>query len=128
MAYDVFLQVMSQLSGQKRARFVMNDQVIFIDKLQKNQWALSTKVFHADGFLSPSVRDCVSSSGVLRWQEKGASLRVDPISKNVYLVHEIDAASRYTHFRFLIADFVSLAKEWRAVFNDLSSRDLQGIQ
>lgn len=59
---------------------------------------------------------------------EGATLRVDPISKNIYLVHEIDATNRYTHFRFLIADFVSLAQEWRTIFDDLSSRDLQGIQ
>ncbi len=133
MAYDVFLQVMSQLSGQKRARFVMDGQTIFIDRLQKRsqdklqetRWSLSTKVFDGNGYLPPSVRDCVSSSGVLRWQEKGATLRLDPISKSVFLVHEIDAANRYLSFRYYLRDFSTLAQEWRTLFDDLSSGDLR---
>jgi hypothetical protein len=127
MSYDAFLQVMSQLSGQKRARCVLDDQIIFIDRLsQKNRWSISTKVFDGDGYLPPSVRDCVSSSGVLRWQEKGASLRLDSFSKNVFLVHEIDATSRYIPFRYHLRDFAELAREWRTLFDDLASKDLTG--
>lgn len=110
----------------------MDGQTIFIDRLQKNRqgnlqetrWSLSTKVFDGDGYLPPAVRDCVSSSGVLRWQEKGATLRLDPISKSVFLVHEIDAASRYLPFRFFMRDFATLAQEWRTLFDDLASGDL----
>jgi hypothetical protein len=124
MAYDTFLQVVSQLSGQKRARCVLQDQIIFIDRQQKNRWVLSTKVFHGEGYLPPSVSDCLSSSGVLRWNQNGASLQLDHDSKSIYLIHEIDAANRYTHFRFLMKDFATIAKEWHTTFEDLASSDL----
>ncbi len=124
MAYDIFLQIISQLSGQKRARCVVQDQIIFIDQPHKNRWVLSTKVFHGEGYLPPSIRGCVSSSGILRWQERGASLRLDPHSQSIFLIHEIDATRRYTHFRFVMKDFLSLAEEWRIIFDDLGSQDL----
>lgn len=127
MAYDAFIQVITQLSGQKRARIVVKEQVIFIDRLDKNRkknlWNLSSVVFHGEGYLPPSIRDCVSSSGVLRWEENGAELRVDPLTKSVYLVQEIDAANRYIPFRYFISDFATLAQEWRTYFDDLTSRD-----
>lgn len=126
MAYDIFLQVMSQLSGQKRARCVMKGQTIFINRLEqasKTRWSLSSKVFLGEGFLPPSIRDCVSSSGVLRWQEKGATLRVDSTTKSVFLVQEIDATKHYLPFRYVMADFAHLAQEWRTLFDDLASRD-----
>lgn len=131
MFYAVFLQVMTQLSGSKRAKCVIHGQTIFIDRLQKGDkkeiWTLSTKVFNGDGYLPPTVRECVSSSGVLRWQERGATLRLEPLSKSVFLIHEIDPAKRYLPFRSIMRDFIDVAQEWRTHFDDLISTDLNYV-
>ncbi len=127
MSYDAFLQVMSQLSGARRARCVVKNQIIFIDNVsEKNRWALTAKVFDGEGYLPPSVRDCLSSSGRLRWQEKSAYLRLDDISKTIFLVHEIDSTRRYIPFRFYLRDFAELAEEWHLMFDDLAASDLTG--
>src|SRR5579871_5407460 len=100
MSYDAFLTVMDQLAGQRKARCVVQGSVIFIEsKPTEKKWALATRVFNGDGYLPKSVKECISSVGVLRWQEKGASLRLDPDSHSVFLVQEIQSSSKYVPFR-----------------------------
>jgi len=131
MSYSLFLQVMSHLSGEKRGRFNIEGQTFFIERQQKYPkkeiWVLSTKVFNGEGYLPPTIRDCISSSGVLRWQTRGASLKLEPLSKSVFLMHEIEPAKHFIPFRSLMRDFIDLAQEWRTHFDDLSSKDLNYI-
>ena len=128
MSYDAFLAVMNQLAGQRKARCVVQGSVIFIEsKPTQKKWSLATRVFSGDGFLPQSVKECVSSSGTLHWQEKGASLRIDPSSDSVFLVQEIDQAGKYVPFRYLMRDFADVANEWREILEDFAERDHTSI-
>lgn len=122
--YDAFLAVLTQLAGQKKARVVVQGSVIFIETAgKKNHWSVSTKVFSKDGFIPPNVRDCVSSSGLMRWQERGAYLHLDPLEQAIYLVHEIHSSPKYVPFKYLMNDFVSVANEWREILEDFADKD-----
>ncbi len=128
MSYDAFLAVTTQLAGQRKARCVVQGSVIFIEsKPTEKKWALATRVFSGDGFLPQSVKECISSSGTLRWQQRGANLQVDPASSSVYLVQEIDQAGKYVPFRYLMRDFAEVANEWREILEDFAERDHTSI-
>ena len=124
MSYDAFLAILTQLAGKKQARVVIQGSVIFIETQNKrDEWSLKTKVFGGEGFIPKSVRDCVTSSGVLRWQERGAYLQLDAASSSVYLVHEIESSKKYVPFRYHVNDFVQVANEWKEILDDFSERD-----
>ncbi len=124
MSYDAFLAILTQLAGKKKARVVVQGSVLFIEtKSKRDQWTISTKVFDGEGYIPKSVRDCVSSSGVLRWQERGAYLQLDSFTNSVYLVHEIENSKKYVPFRYFVHDFVEVANEWREILDDFSERD-----
>ncbi len=128
MSYDAFLAVMNQLAGQRKARCVVQGSVIFIEsKPTEQKWSLATRVYGGEGFLPKSVKECVSSSGVLRWQEKGANLRLDSVTNSVFLVQEITSSSKYVPFRYLMKDFADVANEWREILEDFASRDHTSI-
>jgi hypothetical protein len=124
MSYDTFLVVLSQLAGKKQARVVVQGSVIFVETDDKKaKWNLKTKVFDGDGFLPHGVRDCVSSTGMLRWQERGAYLKLDNETQNVYLIHEIESSKKYVPFKYQVNDFVEVANEWKEILDDFSTRD-----
>ena len=128
MSYDAFLAVMNQLAGQRKARCVVQGSVIFIEsKPTEKKWALATRVFCGDGYLPQAVKECITSSGTLRWQERGANLRVDPDSSNVYLVQEIEPSGKYVPFRYFMRDFADVANEWREILEDFAERDHTSI-
>ncbi|MBS3905203.1 MAG: hypothetical protein KGZ39_07750 [Simkania sp.] len=128
MLYDTFLAVMNQLAGQRKARCVVQGSVIFIEsKPVGKQWSLATCVFDGGEYLPRSVKECVSSAGVLRWQERGANLRLDPASNSIYLVQEIQSSSKYVPFRYLMSDFAEVANEWRDILDDFAARDHSSI-
>ncbi len=121
-----FLAVVTQLADQKEAECVLQGSVIRIKaSTEEERWSISTKIFDGDGFLPQSVRYCVSSAGVLRWQERGAFLKIDPVSQSVFLVQEIDDTGKYIPFRHLIGDFAQVAQEWREILEDFASRDYE---
>jgi hypothetical protein len=123
--YDAFLTILTQLAGKKRARVVVQGSVIFIESAggKKDRWAVSTRVFSGEGYLPRSVKECVSSSGLLKWQERGAYLHLDPAEQAIYLVHEIDSSPKYVPFKYMMNDFVTVANEWREILEDFASRD-----
>jgi hypothetical protein len=129
MSYDAFLTVMNQLAGQRKARCVVQGSVIFIEsKPKQKKWMLATRVFSGDGHLPQSVKECVASSGVLRWQEKGAKLRLDPASHSIYLVQEIGGEPKYVPFRYMMRDFADVANEWREILEDFAARDHTSVR
>jgi hypothetical protein len=124
MTYDAFLAILTQLAGKKQARVVIQGSVIFIETQNKReQWTLKTKVFDGEGFVPKGVRDFVTSSGVLRWQERGAYLQLDSEASNVYLVHDVESSKKYVPFRYHVNDFVQVANEWKDILDDFSERD-----
>jgi hypothetical protein len=115
---------MSQLAGNQKARIVFEDKVVFFEKNKENHWVLYTKVFAGDGDLPNSVRSCVSSGGVLRWQENGAYLKLDAASHSVYLFEEIEIEEgKYIPFKHHLSDFSTVAAEWIEILQELADRD-----
>ncbi|MES2345841.1 MAG: hypothetical protein V4494_07900 [Chlamydiota bacterium] len=122
--YDSFLAVITQLAGQKKARVVVQGSVIFIEtNPKKDCWSVSTRIFSGNGFIPPNVRECISSNGLMKWQERGAYLHMDPLDQSIYLVHEIHSAPKYVPFKYLMNDFVAVANEWREILEDFAERD-----
>lgn len=130
MSYDAFLVVMSQLAGKRKARVVIDGEVIFFDASQKkNHWTLYTKVYSGDGYLPKNVRSCVSSSGVLRWQHSGAYLKLDPLTYSVYLFQEVEMEEgKYIPFKQHLSNFSMVAAEWRSILRDFAEKDHSSIR
>ena len=123
MAYDAFLLVMSQLASGRKARIVIDGEVIFFETTQKkDRYLLYTKVYSGDGYLPPNVRSCVSSSGVLRWQQNGAYLKLDPLTHSVYLFEEVELPQgKYIPFKHRLEHFSQVADEWKEICRDLAN-------
>lgn len=127
--YQAFLLVMSQLAGNKKARVVVRDNVIFFEKSDReDRLTLYTKVYSGDDDLPNSMLACVSSSGVLRWQHNGAYLKLDPSSQSVYLFEEIPMEDgKYIPFRHHLNHFSAVADEWKEILQQMGERDSSPI-
>lgn len=125
MSYQAFLIVMSQLAGKQKARVVVEGEMIFFEaSSKKNHYTLYTKVFSGDGYLPKNVRSCVSSSGVLRWQQNGAYLKLDPLTYSVYLFQNVEMQQgKYIPFKHHLSDFATVAAEWREILRDFAEKD-----
>lgn len=125
MSYEAFLLVMSQLAGNKKARVVVRENVIFFEKSDKeHQLILYTKVYFGEDDLPHSVRSCLSSNGVLRWQHNGAYLKLDPPSNSVYLLEEVQMEDgKYIPFRHHLNNFSAIADEWKEILQEMAERD-----
>ncbi len=125
MSYSSFLIAAGQMSSKKKARIEVNDHLIFIEALpQKGRWSLFTKVFHLDGYIPPSVQDCLSGAEYLRWQHEGAYLKVDAVSQSVYFVQEVEMpVGKYIPFRRHLNAFMDAADEWRETIQSFAQSD-----
>ncbi len=125
MFYSAFLLVMSQLAGNKKARVVVQDNVIFFEKSNRaDHLTLFTKVYSCEDYLPNSVRSCVPSIGALRWQGNGAYLKFDSLSHSVYLFEEIRIQSgKYIPFRNHLSHFSDLANEWKEILQEIAERE-----
>lgn len=130
MSYDAFLLVMSQLAGNRKARVVIDENVIFFEAFQKkNRLKIYTKVFNGDGYLPKSVRSCVSSSGILQWQNRGAYLKLDSLTDSVLLVQEVEMEEgKYIPFKHHLSDFSTVAQEWKEILQDFASKDYSSVR
>jgi len=129
MAYDAFLLASSQLRERGKARLVIDGENLFIESAQiKNRWLLYTRVYFGEGYLPNSIRSCVSSSGVLRWQQTGAYLKLDPLTYSVFLFQEVEMEEgKYIPFRHHLSDFTKVAAEWREILHDFEQAELSQI-
>lgn len=129
MSYSAFLLVMSQLADNRKARVVIQGNLFFFERMRKNHWNLSTKVYSGDDYLPNSVRTCVSSAGVFRWQPSGAYLKLDHHSHSVYLFEEIEIKEgKYLPFKRHLSDFSAVAAEWKEILQDVAERDFSSIR
>lgn len=110
MSYDALIDVMNPLGLKKKTRCVVQGSVIFIESkpIQKKQ--------------------CVASSGVLRWQEKGANVRLDPASRSIYPTRELGGESKYIPFRYMTHDLADVVNEWREILDDFAERDHTSVR
>lgn len=128
MLHTAFLMAMSQLAVHKKARISLEDKEIFIEAGAKdNRWKLCTKIFNGNGFLPERIRDCISASGVLKWQKEGAFLKLDPETHSVYLVQELELAFKYIFFKQIVTDFIKVAEEWRQILKGIPENDKASI-
>jgi hypothetical protein len=120
MLHDAFLLVMSQLAGNRKARVVIQGMTIFFETSERtNHLTLYTKIYSGDCALPQNVRSCISSSGMLRWQARGAYLKLDAATHCVYLIQEIDMETgKYIPFKHYVSDFSTVAAEWREILQD----------
>lgn len=120
MSYKSYLLVLSQLSSRKKAECVIQGSVIFVELADKKQkWHLSTKLLDASEEPIPSfLKRSISRQGILRWQERGAFLRLDPETSNVYLIQEIESLNKYVPFKHVMSDFANVATEWKDVLQN----------
>ena len=110
MSYDALLTVMNQPALKKKTRCVVQGSVIFIESKPKQKKA------------------CVASSGVLRWQEKGAKAFPDPASRSICQTQEIGGGPKYIPFRYMTHDLADVANEWREILDDFAERDHTSIR
>lgn len=124
MSHDAFLEIITQLAGRRKARVVIQGSVIFIETESKSsKWSLSTQLFASEGYLPPSIKEWMSNSGLMKWQERGAYLQLDPVDQSVHLVHEIHSCAKYVPFKYMMNDFVSVANEWREILEEFADKD-----
>ena len=129
MSYNAFLFVMSQLTGNKKARVVIQGNIIFFERIKKNHWVLYTKVYSGEDSLPRSVRSCLSNDGVLRWQHRGAYLKLDPHSPSVYLLEEIEIEEgKYIPFKHHLSDFSTVAAEWKEILQEFAEREYSSVR
>lgn len=125
MSYHAFLTVLTQLAGHRKARVVVDDQVIFFEPCKrKNHLTIYAKVYSGDRYLPQTVRACVSSCGMLRWQQGGAYLKLDEETHSVSLIQEMKMEeNKYLPFREYLKDFSSIAAEWTEILNKFAEGD-----
>jgi hypothetical protein len=132
MNYNIYLFLLHQLSFKKKAQCVVQGNVIFIEAKPKTKyWEISTKL--VDGQLQkiPSfLKDSLTSRGILKWQERGAYLRLDPVSNHLYLIQDVKASNKYIPLKYLINDFAKVATEWKNLIenNMIPGEEVLGIQ
>ena len=115
MSYKEFLKFIAQFAGHRKAEIEVEGNLITIEmRGQKNCWRLSSPVYISEGHLP----DCLSYSGVLRWQERGAFLEVDRETESVNLVQDITSFATYLRFKPLFLDFSQLVTEWKDILDD----------
>ncbi len=115
MSYKEFLKFIAQFASHRKAEIEVNGNLIAIEmRGKKNCWRLSSPVFISEGYLP----DCLSYSGVLRWQERGAFLEVNRETESVFLVQDITSFATYTHFKPLFTDFSQIVTEWKEILDD----------
>ena len=124
MSYDSYLLVMSQMFSRKKAQVIVQGSVIFIESDRKSHWNLSTKILGIESKKIPGrLKECVSHTGLLRWQERGAYLKLDSDTNSIYLLQEIVSSKKYLPFKYLIGDFASVANEWKEILEEFAGRD-----
>lgn len=125
MSYQAFLLVMGQLASKKKARVVVQGDVIFFESsIKENHFKIYTKIFSGDGYLPKNMRSYFSSCGVLRWQHRGAYIELDSETHSIYLVEEIEMEkNKYIPFRNRLNDFSLVALEWKEIFREIAEED-----
>jgi|HubBroStandDraft_4_1064222.scaffolds.fasta_scaffold214242_2 hypothetical protein len=124
MLYNDFLQVITQLAGNNKARITIQENTIFFERIKKNCWILHTKVYSGDDYLPSGVRSCMPSSGLLQWQQKGAYLKLDPHSHSVDLFEKIEIEEgKYIPFKYHLSNFVATATEWKETLQSFAESD-----
>jgi hypothetical protein len=110
MSYDALIAVMNPLALKKKARCVVQGSVIFIESKPKQ------------------LNKCVASSGVLRWQVKGAKSLPDPASHSIGPTQEVGVDPKYIPFRYMTQDVADVAGDWREILDDFAERDHTSVR
>lgn len=127
MSYHSFLYLLSQIGSQNKAKIIVEDHTIFIERdPETNGWNLSTNLFRVDRKnFSYGAWQCLSQGGSLRWQKKGAYLKHDRDTSSIYLVQEILSSKKYLPFKHLIQDFTSIAREWKEILEGFVQKGIR---
>ncbi|NDD58650.1 MAG: hypothetical protein EBZ47_05260 [Chlamydiae bacterium] len=115
MSYHAYLLLQNTVQNKEKVGFWVDGINIFFEKVGLNSWQLSMKILDPSSQKIPSyIRQVFSISGIFKWQEKGAYLKIDPLSQEIYLYQQVESSTRYKSFRYLIHDFLAKAQDWRS--------------
>ncbi len=117
MNYQLFLQILLQLSTGSRATLVMEDNPIYITHLQRKRGAcrLTIDVYKGDGRIPSHVRALLPSTGILRWTQESPYLQLQ--GDTISLIDEVEIEkTKYIPFKRKIESFLHIAKEWEELF------------
>lgn len=106
MDHKTFLNFLSQLLDSGRSEIEVEEGLIVSIDNVSDVWKISTQFIYRDSSELPPV---------LKWQEKGAYLRLDKKSCLASLMQTVTPVGRYSCFKALIQDFVALALEWKKI-------------
>lgn len=124
MEYAAFLILLNQIESQKKAKVVVQGNVIFIETSCNNgHWSLSTKILRIQSKKLQRTLGSYLSRSRLKWQEKGAHILIDPDTQAVQLVQEIIPSKKYLPFKYVVQDFASVATEWKEIFEECSEEE-----
>ncbi|MBM3207888.1 MAG: hypothetical protein FJZ57_04710 [Chlamydiae bacterium] len=123
MDHKNYLYLLHQLSFRKKAQCVVQGSVIFVESTPQSQnWQVSSRILDGDIKKIPRfLKNSLTSKGILKWQERGAYLRLDPVSNHVYLIQDVKVSKKYVPFKYLINDFVQLATEWKNMIENITN-------
>jgi hypothetical protein len=66
---------------------------------------------------------------MLRWQNSGAYLKLDPLTYSVYLFQEVEMEEgKYIPFKHHLSNFSMVAEEWRSILRDFAEKDHSSIR
>lgn len=114
MNYQVFLNVLLQLSSNKKAVITLDKGTIHIHPIRgKSRCRMQMPIYQED---RSELRALIPSSGILRLDPKGPHLELDPITNTLQLVDEIQIQKdQYLSFKTQLDAFIRLSEEWQEI-------------
>jgi hypothetical protein len=122
MPYQLFLQTLLQLSSKGKAAIALENGTIHIQPMtEKTTWRISMSLYEGQGRIPSSVRGCLPSTGILRWQNTGPHLQLDSTAQTLLLVDEIEIQKdKYISFKQKMNDFIAVSQEWQEIIWSLA--------
>ena len=119
MPYQLFLDILLQLSSDKKAVITLDNGTIHIHPMRgKNKWRIYMPLSHGDKGV---LRALMPHSGVLRLDAQGPHLELDPSGDTLQLVDEIQIQKdKYISFKKQLDGFIRLSQEWQEIVAALS--------
>jgi Tir chaperone protein (CesT) family len=114
MPYQLFLDILLQLSSNKKAVITLDNGTIYIHPLrEKNKWRIHMPLSHGDKSI---LRALMPHNGILRLDSQGPHLELDPSSQTLQLVDEIQIQKdKYITFKKQLDEFIRLSQEWQEI-------------
>lgn len=114
MPYHLFLDILLQLSSKKKAVITLDNGTIHIHPLRgKSKWRIYMPLSQGD---ENALHTFMPQSGILRLDQKGPHLELDPSTQTLQLIDEIQIQKdKYLSFKKQLDEFICISQEWQEV-------------